>query len=145
MAAKKAKDEEAKKPKKAPASKSKETKAKAPAKEKAPAKAKKEKAEVPAGPKKFSARSVMLDELAEIEKKSDLVSHGFGRYCKRLSTGVLAVDMYLDGGLIPGELHFGPGLQGGNVFEVFLQGEDALVALLELDEFRNVWKHACLM
>lgn len=102
MAAKKAKDEEAKKPKKAPASKAKETKAKAPAKEKAPAKAKKEKAEVPAGPKKFSARSVMLDELAEIEKKSDLVSHGFGRYCKRLSTGVLAVDMYLDGGLIPG-------------------------------------------
>lgn len=102
MAAKKAKDEEVKKPKKAPASKSKETKAKAPAKEKAPAKAKKEKAEVPAGPKKFSARSVMLDELAEIEKKSDLVSHGFGRYCKRLSTGVLAVDMYLDGGLIPG-------------------------------------------
>lgn len=102
MAAKKAKDEEVKKPKKAPASKAKETKAKAPAKEKAPAKAKKEKAEVPAGPKKFSARSVMLDELAEIEKKSDLVSHGFGRYCKRLSTGVLAVDMYLDGGLIPG-------------------------------------------
>lgn len=102
MAAKKAKDEEAKKPKKAPASKSKETKAKAPAKEKATAKAKKEKAEVPAGQKKFSARSVMLDELAEIEKKSDLVSHGFGRYCKRLSTGVLAVDMYLDGGLIPG-------------------------------------------
>lgn len=102
MAAKKAKDEEAKKPKKAPASKSKETKAKAPAKEKAPAKAKKEKAEAPVGPKKFSARSVMLDELAEIEKKSDLVSHGFGRYCKRLSTGVLAVDMYLDGGLIPG-------------------------------------------
>lgn len=102
MAAKKAKDEEVKKPKKAPASKAKEAKAKAPAKEKAPAKAKKEKAEVPAGPKKFSARSVMLDELAEIEKKSDLVSHGFGRYCKRLSTGVLAVDMYLDGGLIPG-------------------------------------------
>lgn len=102
MAAKKAKDEEVKKPKKAPASKAKETKAKAPAKEKTPAKAKKEKAEAPAGPKKFSARSVMLDELAEIEKKSDLVSHGFGRYCKRLSTGVLAVDMYLDGGLIPG-------------------------------------------
>mgnify|MGYP000104810326 FL=1 len=63
MAAKKAKDEEVKKPKKAPASKAKETKAKAPAKEKAPAKAKKEKAEVPAGPKKFSARSVMLDDL----------------------------------------------------------------------------------
>lgn len=102
MAAKKAKDEEVKKPKKAPASKAKETRAKAPAKEKTPAKAKKEKAEAPAGPKKFSARSVMLDELAEIEKKSDLVSHGFGRYCKRLSTGVLAVDMYLDGGLIPG-------------------------------------------
>jgi hypothetical protein len=44
--------------------------------------------------------------------------------------------------LVSGELHFGPGLQRGDVFEVFLQGADALVALLELDELRNVWKHA---
>ena len=51
---------------------------------------------------RFSLRAVMGEELNAVEKQSRLSNAGFGRKCKRLSTGVAALDMYLDGGLIPG-------------------------------------------
>ena len=51
---------------------------------------------------RFSLRSVMGEELNAVEKQSKLTNAGFGRKCKRLSTGVAALDMMLDGGLIPG-------------------------------------------
>lgn len=51
---------------------------------------------------RFDLNAVMSDSLQEIEKKTGLSSNGFGRHCARLSTGLVALDMYLDGGLIPG-------------------------------------------
>ena len=51
---------------------------------------------------RFDLNAVMADSLQEIEKKTGLSSNGFGRHCQRLSTGLVALDMYLDGGLIPG-------------------------------------------
>lgn len=54
------------------------------------------------GAPRFSLRAVMGDELNSVEKQSKLTNAGFGRKCKRLSTGVAALDMMLDGGLVPG-------------------------------------------
>ena len=61
-------------------------------------------------PVRFDLNAVMADDLQEIERKTGLVSNGFGRYCQRLSTGLVALDMNLDGGLIPGGWYttFGP-------------------------------------
>lgn len=50
----------------------------------------------------FNVMSYIYEDLDEIEKKANLVSHGFGRNCARLSTGLVSLDMFLDGGLIPG-------------------------------------------
>lgn len=50
----------------------------------------------------FSFRQIMLDSVNEVEKKARLLSVGFGRNAQRLSTGLFSLDMYLDGGLIPG-------------------------------------------
>lgn len=50
----------------------------------------------------FNVMSYIYTDLEEIEKKANLVSHGFGRNCSRLSTGVVALDCHLDGGLVPG-------------------------------------------
>lgn len=59
--------------------------------------------------KKEEAKSVAFDyasfidaEIRVIEKKTKVSSGMVNRYAERVSTGVLAVDMYLDGGLVPG-------------------------------------------
>ena len=66
----------------------------------------------------------------------------------RLDIELDVFDLHLDflhrqiggfhGGLISRELHFGPGLHGGDVLEVFLQRTNALVTFLKLNEFRDV-------
>ena len=50
----------------------------------------------------FFALANLYSEVAAIEKKVKLSSDGFERYATRISTGCLALDMYLDGGLVPG-------------------------------------------
>ena len=53
-------------------------------------------------PPRFSLMRIMHNVLNEVEKKAGLLTVGFGRHAKRLSTGLISLDMYLDGGLIPG-------------------------------------------
>ena len=53
-------------------------------------------------PPRFSLMRIMHSVLNEVEKKAGLLTVGFGRHAKRLSTGLISLDMYLDGGLIPG-------------------------------------------
>lgn len=55
-----------------------------------------------AQPAMFFALDALHKELAVIEKKVKLSSHGFERYASRVSTGMLCIDMYIDGGLVPG-------------------------------------------
>ena len=56
------------------------------------------KAEKEAAPnKKFNPSMLLMEELDNIEKKTGYTSDGFGRNTERLSTGLLAIDMYMDG------------------------------------------------
>ncbi|QYW05601.1 hypothetical protein pEaSNUABM25_00245 [Erwinia phage pEa_SNUABM_25] len=50
----------------------------------------------------FSLGSYMDDVLDAIEKKTKVSSADAARHAPRISTGVLALDMYLDGGIVPG-------------------------------------------
>lgn len=50
----------------------------------------------------FDIGSMMDDVLDAIEKKTKVSSADAARYAPRISTGVLALDMYLDGGIVPG-------------------------------------------
>lgn len=50
----------------------------------------------------FDYASFIDAEIRVIEKKTKVSSGMVNRYAERVSTGVLAVDMYLDGGLVPG-------------------------------------------
>ncbi|QZE56103.1 hypothetical protein pEaSNUABM52_00245 [Erwinia phage pEp_SNUABM_52] len=52
--------------------------------------------------KVFSLSSMMDDTLDLIEKKTKVSSQDAARHAPRISTGVLALDMYLDGGIVPG-------------------------------------------
>ena len=51
---------------------------------------------------RFNPADLMMTELDAIEKKTGYTNDGIGRYSPRLSTGVLAIDMYMDGGLVAG-------------------------------------------
>lgn len=50
----------------------------------------------------FDLGSMMDDVLDGIEKKTKVSSADAARHAPRISTGVLALDMYLDGGIVPG-------------------------------------------
>lgn len=50
----------------------------------------------------FDLGSLMDDVLDGIEKKTKVSSQDAARHAPRISTGVLALDMYLDGGIVPG-------------------------------------------
>lgn len=50
----------------------------------------------------FSVRSYFDDEMDLIEKKTKISSQSIAMRGKRLTTGMLALDMYLGGGLVPG-------------------------------------------
>lgn len=91
----------AKKPKAAVEEVEKESKKAGKSKKEAPAVEKK--AEKEAAPnKKFNPSMLLMEELDNIEKKTGYTSDGFGRNTERLSTGLLAIDMYMDGGIVPG-------------------------------------------
>ena len=50
----------------------------------------------------FDLASMMDDVLDAIEKKTKVSSQDAARYAPRISTGCLALDMYLSGGIVPG-------------------------------------------
>lgn len=50
----------------------------------------------------FDLAGMMDDVLDGIEKKTKVSSADAARHAPRISTGVLALDMYLDGGIVPG-------------------------------------------
>jgi RecA/RadA recombinase len=52
--------------------------------------------------KRFNPAELMMTEIDAIEKRTGYTNDGIGRYSPRLSTGVLAIDMYMDGGLVAG-------------------------------------------
>ena len=52
--------------------------------------------------KRFNPADMLMEEIDIIEKKTGYTNDGIGRHSPRLSTGVLAIDMYMDGGLVPG-------------------------------------------
>lgn len=50
----------------------------------------------------FDLADIMDDALDAIEKKTKISSADAARHAPRISTGTLALDMYLDGGIVPG-------------------------------------------
>lgn len=52
--------------------------------------------------KRFNPADMLMEEIDIIEKKTGYTNDGIGRHSPRLSTGVLAIDMYMDGGLVAG-------------------------------------------
>ncbi len=50
----------------------------------------------------FDIGSMMDDQLDLIEKKTKVSSQDAARHAPRIPTGLLALDMYLDGGIVPG-------------------------------------------
>lgn len=50
----------------------------------------------------FDMSAMMDEQLDQIEKKTKISSQSMMRHAERVSTGALALDMYLDGGIVPG-------------------------------------------
>ena len=73
----------------------------------------------------------LYTELRVVEKKIRLSSSGFDRYATRVSTGLLCLDMYMDGGLVPGGWY------------TFSGGEQSCKSTLTMTVMASCIKTAC--